>query len=98
MSKKIGQYYTIAVEQPDVVEPGHCICDDKELDVVIGFVYDLDGIMAEMVLFEPEELPELAIQVLEMNKSWEEMLKIALSKASEDTIRMWESLFTDVDL
>lgn len=94
----IGQYYTIALERPDAVEPGYFVCDARDLDTIIGFVYDVEGLIAEMVLFEPQELPELTIQVLTMKRSWDKMLNVALSRAPDNIIERWADVFNDVDL
>jgi hypothetical protein len=76
----IGQHYSIRSPDGDTAPIGAFVYKSNSDDELIGFVYDSYGDIAEMVLFEPMELP----------KNYIEMLYDAIAlRASEDIKQMW---------
>lgn len=86
----IGQHYSIRSPDGDTAPIGAFVYKSNSDDELIGFVYDSYGDIAEMVLFEPMELPKNYIECFEMTSTYTEMLYDAIAlRASEDIKQMW---------
>lgn len=88
----VGQYYAIEIEYPHEAAPGQLVFPSNGEEMAIGFIYQVEGDSAEIVLFEPGELPERA-RPLEMAKDYMEMLgEVLTSKASPSVVAMWREM------
>lgn len=71
----ITQYYSITVAEPDMVQPGQFIYSSDFHDVIIGFIYKIDGPIAEFVFFEPQDISDdIPITPLVISKHWADMV------------------------
>jgi hypothetical protein len=86
----ITQYYSIKVADPDRVEPGQFIFSSNEHDEVIGFIYKVDGPIAEFVMFEPQEISDtVTLTPLVMTTHWAEMLNSIKDLMSPEQRDAW---------
>lgn len=87
----IGQYYTVRSLIGDTAPPGSFVFKSNSDDELIGFVYDSYGDIAEMVLFEPMELPDNYIECFEMPCDYTEMLMDVIgNRACDEVKEMWK--------
>jgi hypothetical protein len=86
----IGQYYSIKSPTGEIGVEGAFVFSSKSEDELIGFVYRVHGLVAEIVLFEPQELPENIIECKEMPCDYTEMLMDVIGNRACDEIKqMW---------
>lgn len=86
----IGQYYSIKSPTGEIGVEGAFVFRSNSDDELIGFVYRVDGVVAEIVLFEPMELPDNFIECKEMPSDYTEMLKDVIgNRACDEIKKMW---------
>mgnify|MGYP003350133177 CR=1 FL=1 len=86
----IGQYYSIRNPMVGVAVPGAFVFRSNSDDELIGFVYDSHDDVAEIVLFEPGELPDNIIESKAMPSGYADMLEdVIRNRASEEIKQMW---------
>jgi hypothetical protein len=89
------QLYRVRIREPEKVKPAQMVFENNESSTVIGFIYIVDGVTAQICLFDPTDSTSIKtpFEPIKEAVEWKPILVDAISR-NRDIAEEWKDALT----